>query len=72
MKVIAITERGEDFAIAVVAVPEGQTGDATFLAWMRAGCEGGHSGYDTDGKSDDEISDMNTEYAFAELTVQGA
>lgn len=70
MKVIAITERGEDFAIAVVKVPEGKTGDEVFLAWMKAGCEGGHSGYDTDDKSDDEILDNNTEYAFAELTIQ--
>lgn len=70
MKVIAITERGEDYTIAVVQISEGKTGEEVFLSWIRQGCKGGHSGYETEDMSDEEIFEMNTEYAFAELTVQ--
>jgi len=69
MKVLAITERGEDFAAAVVELPEGKSEDEVFCAWVRAGCKGGHSGYNAS-KSDEEILDENTEYAYATLTVQ--
>lgn len=69
MKVIAITGRDEDLTIAVVPVLEGQTGDDAFLAWIKSGCKGGHCGYNTHGKSDEEILDNNTEYAFNEFSV---
>lgn len=69
MKVIAVTERGEDYATAVVQISEGKTGEETFLSWIRKGCKGGHSGYEVEDMSDEEIFEMNTEYAFVELTV---
>lgn len=79
MKVIAITERGEDFAtpwlssarlaIAVIQLPEGKSEEEVFCSWVRAGCKGGHSGYDAT-KSDEKILDENTEYAYVTLTVQ--
>jgi hypothetical protein len=69
MNVIAITGRDSDFAVAVVQIPEGKTADETFVAWVRAGCNGGSSGYEVDGWSDEKIM-REVEYAWQEMPIQ--
>lgn len=63
MQVVAITGRKEDYAVAVIEIPEGKTADQTFCMWYRTQYRSAQ------GRNDQEIMDDNTEYAWVELTV---
>lgn len=62
MQVIVIVERGNDWPIAAIQIPEGKTDDETFVKWYRK------NHYSSKHLLDQDILELP--YLWQELTVE--